>query len=69
MIFELFMPKNSNRLATELALVYLKEKKKKKKRDLSRTEVKTHKKKSEKNQTAPCESRKPFSDGGVDSSV
>lgn len=77
MIFELFVPKNSNRLATELARRALtrifkgkeeKKKKKKKKRDLWRTEVKTLKKKRwqmEKNQTAPCESGKPFSDGAA----
>lgn len=49
------------------SLVYLKEKKKGKERDLWRTEVKTLKKKRqmEQNQTAPCESRKPFSDGAV----
>lgn len=54
------------------SLVYLKEKggnkqKKKKERDLWRTEVKTLKKKRqmEKNQTAPCGSKKPFSDGLV----
>lgn len=54
------------------SLAYLKEKggnkqKKKKERDLWRTEVKTLKKKRqmEKNQTAPCESKKPFSGGAV----
>lgn len=75
--FELFVPKNSNRLAAELARGALtrifkgkgggNKQRRKKEGDLWRTEVKTLKKKRqmEENQTAPCESEKPLSDGAV----